>query len=103
MAYRSTSMFHYAPSNFNSNSPQLIFTTPTQAATFESLSVPLLSILSTKFNQPLLAANNLTFTIKPSPDCGLTSGTTCELQLKDKGLFSFVAMLEKTRERAVYM
>ncbi|KAJ7283312.1 hypothetical protein C8J57DRAFT_1447506 [Mycena rebaudengoi] len=70
---------------------------------FESLSVPLPSILSTKFEQPTFGSNYLTFEIRPSPDGGLTSGTTAEVRFKDRAMFEFVAALEKTRERAIYM
>ena len=69
----------------------------------ESLSVPLLSLLSTKFEQPFLGSNFYSMDIKPSPEGRLTEGTNAELRFKDKGLFEFVSALEKTRERAVYM
>ncbi|KAI0727262.1 hypothetical protein C8Q72DRAFT_876400 [Fomitopsis betulina] len=69
----------------------------------ESLSVPLLSLLSTKFEQPFLGSNFYSMEIKPSPEGRLTDGTKAELRFKDKGLFEFVSALEKTRERAVYM
>lgn len=61
------------------------------------------SILSTKFEQPTFGANYFTFDIKPMPDGGLTSGTTAEVRFKDQAMFQFVAILEKTRERAIYM
>ncbi|CAK5262626.1 unnamed protein product, partial [Mycena citricolor] len=70
---------------------------------FDSLSVSLPSILSTKFEQPTFGSNYLTFEIKPAAEGGLTSGTTAELRFKDTPMFSFVATLEKTRERAIYM
>ncbi|KZT29487.1 hypothetical protein NEOLEDRAFT_1107256 [Neolentinus lepideus HHB14362 ss-1] len=70
---------------------------------FESLSVHLTSIQATKFEQPYFGANYLVIEIKPSPEGGLTEGTKAEIRLKDKGLFSFVSILEKTRERAIYM
>ncbi|KAI5117876.1 hypothetical protein M0805_006578 [Coniferiporia weirii] len=82
---------------------RLIFIAPTFNATFDSLSVPLASVLSTSFEQPLFGSNYLTFDIKPSPDGGLTSGTKAEIRLKDRGLFQFVSLLEKSRERAIYM
>ncbi|KAJ6627359.1 hypothetical protein B0H10DRAFT_1994088, partial [Mycena sp. CBHHK59/15] len=68
-----------------------------------SLSVPLPSIMSTKFEQPTFGSNYLTFDIRPSPEGGLTSGTTAEVRFKDQAMFEFVAVLEKTRERAIYM
>jgi len=41
--------------------------------------------------------------INPSPGGGLTQDTTLELRTLKTGLFSLVGVLEKTRERAVYM
>ncbi|KAH8118794.1 hypothetical protein DFH11DRAFT_701018 [Phellopilus nigrolimitatus] len=82
---------------------RLIFVAPAFNSVFDSLSVPLASILSTSFEQPLFGSNYLAFTIKPSPDGGLTIGTTVEIRLKDRGLFQFVSLLEKSRERAIYM
>ncbi|KAK7061282.1 hypothetical protein R3P38DRAFT_2828599 [Favolaschia claudopus] len=81
---------------------RFIFTSTADPA-FESLSVPLPSILSTKFEQPTFGSNYFTFDIKPSADGGLTSGTTAEVRFKDQPMFQFVAVLEKTRERAIYM
>ena len=69
------------------------------APSFESLSVPLSSIVSTSFQQPLLGSNFLVMTIAPSPEGGLTDGTKAELRSSGR-LFEFVAGLEKTRERA---
>ncbi|THH11081.1 hypothetical protein EW146_g8169 [Bondarzewia mesenterica] len=71
--------------------------------TFESLTIPLHSLLSTKFEQPILGTNYLSVEIKPSPEGGLTDDTKAEIRLKDQGLFQFVSVLEKTRERAIYM
>lgn len=71
--------------------------------TFDSLSVPLASILSTHFEQPYFGSNYLEFDIKPSPDGRLTDGTKAQIRLKDRGLFQFVSTLEKSRERAIYM
>lgn len=87
---------------------QLIFvsTAPPNSAikpSFDSLSVPLTSILSTKFEQPYFGQNYLIIDIKPALDGGLTDGSKAEVRLKDKGLFEFVGSLEKTRERAIYM
>ncbi|KAF7354890.1 hypothetical protein MSAN_01403500 [Mycena sanguinolenta] len=81
---------------------RFIFTSASDPA-FESLSVPLPSILSTKFEQPTFGSNYFTFDIKPSADGGLTNGTTAEVRFKDQPMFQFVAILEKTRERAIYM
>jgi WW domain-binding protein 2 len=41
--------------------------------------------------------------IRPSPDGGLTPGTRSEIRLKNQGLFQLVSLLEKTRERVIYM
>ena len=70
---------------------------------FDSLSVPLPSILSTKFEQPTFGSNYLTFEIRPSPEGGLSDGTKAELRFKNQALFQFVSVLEKARERAIYM
>ncbi|KAJ7762763.1 hypothetical protein DFH07DRAFT_813370 [Mycena maculata] len=69
---------------------------------FKSLSVPLPSILSTKFEQPTFAANYFTFEIKPTPDGRLTKGTTAEVRFNGP-MLQFVGTLEKARERAIYM
>ncbi|KAI0092097.1 hypothetical protein BDY19DRAFT_928323 [Irpex rosettiformis] len=74
-----------------------------ESTAFDSLSVPLAAILSTKFEQPFLGQNYLVVEIKPAAEGGLTNGTKAEIRLKDKGLFEFVSVLEKTRERAIYM
>ncbi|KAF9463067.1 hypothetical protein BDZ94DRAFT_1289985 [Collybia nuda] len=81
---------------------RLIFTTD-PGSIFESLSIPLHSILSTRFEQPTFGANYLSFDVKPSPDGGLAEGTKAELRFKDRAMFEFVSLLEKTRERAIYM
>jgi hypothetical protein len=70
---------------------------------FNTLNLPFESILSTKFEQPYLGSNYLSIDIRPSPDGGLTSGTKSEIRLKNEGIFQFVSLLEKTRERAIYM
>jgi hypothetical protein len=70
---------------------------------FDSLSVPLASILSTKFEQPYFGNNFLAFEIKPSADGGLSEGTKAELKFKDQAIFPFVSTLEKMREKALYM
>jgi len=72
-------------------------------SSLESLSIPLTSLLSTKFEQPYFGSNYLSIDIKPAPDGGLAEGTKAEIRFRDKGLFEFVSVLEKTRERAVYM
>ncbi|PSR77272.1 hypothetical protein PHLCEN_2v7965 [Hermanssonia centrifuga] len=72
-------------------------------ASFESTSIPLTAILSTKFEQPFFGQNYLAVDIKPAAEGGLTEGTKVEVRLFDKGLFEFVSILEKTRERAIYM
>lgn len=82
---------------------QLIFTSSTPNNTFDSLSVPLPSILSTRFEQPTFSPNYLSFEVKPSPEGGLTEGTTVMVKFKDRAMFEFVSLLEKTRERAIYM
>jgi len=81
---------------------RLIFATPGPNTSFESLSVPLSSVLWTKFEQPYFGANYLSFGIKPSPGGGLTDGTWAELRLNHP-MFEFVSLLEKTRERAIFM
>ncbi|KAF7969929.1 hypothetical protein HWV62_20081 [Athelia sp. TMB] len=53
--------------------------------------------------RPMFGANYLSFEIKPSPEGGLADGTKAEIRLKDKGIFEFVGVVEKTRERAIYM
>ncbi|KAJ8487928.1 hypothetical protein ONZ45_g14148 [Pleurotus djamor] len=82
---------------------RLIFTTPSPNQSFDSLSVPLHAILSTKFEQPTFGSNYLSFDVKPSPDGGLSEGTRVEVRFKDRAMFEFVSLLEKTRERAIYM
>ncbi|EKM59991.1 uncharacterized protein PHACADRAFT_250827 [Phanerochaete carnosa HHB-10118-sp] len=94
-----------APGGLWLTDTRLIFVsaTPPKDGVLESLSVPLASIVSTKFEQPFFGANYLVIDIKPTPSGGLTDGTRAEIRLKDKGLFEFVSSLEKTRERAIYM
>ncbi|KAI0034370.1 hypothetical protein K488DRAFT_69224 [Vararia minispora EC-137] len=76
---------------------------PFPASGLNSLSVPLTSFVATKFEQPLLGSNYLAVDIRPSPEGGLTEGTHAELRSKTQPLFQFSSVLEKTRERAVYM
>ncbi|KAI0940204.1 hypothetical protein AcV5_001375 [Taiwanofungus camphoratus] len=85
------------------NTPKDPPTKPSSNSSFESLTVPLTSLLSTKFEQPLLGQNYLVIEIQPAPGGSLTAGTKAEVRLKDKGLFEFVSALEKTRERTIYM
>jgi hypothetical protein len=85
--------------------PQVIFIsdvskTGKTAPPFESLSVPLSSMISTSFQQPLLGSNFLAMSISPSPEGGLTDGTKAEVRCSGR-LFEFAAALDKTRERAV--
>jgi len=74
---------------------------PSKSLTIDSLSVPLIALLSTKFRQPLLSGNHLEIDIEPSPEGGLTNGTNAEIRLKDRGLYEFACALDKSRERAV--
>ncbi|GJJ07070.1 hypothetical protein Clacol_001269 [Clathrus columnatus] len=69
----------------------------------DTLSVPLLSVLSTSFVQPTFAANYLAIDIRPSVGGGLTEGTKAEIRFKDHPMFGFVSALDKLRERAVFM
>ncbi|KAF9498640.1 hypothetical protein BDN71DRAFT_1487426 [Pleurotus eryngii] len=71
---------------------RLIFIAP-PSRSFDSLSIPLPAILSTRFEQPTFGANYLGFEIKRP---------TAVLQT-DKAMFEFVSLLEKTREKAIYM
>lgn len=41
--------------------------------------------------------------MKPANNGGLTEGTKAEVRFKDRAMYSFVSLLEKTRERAIYM
>lgn len=71
--------------------------------TFDSLTIPLTAILSTKFEQPYFGQNYLVLEIRPTPNGGLTNGTKAEIRFKDKAMFEFASVLEKTRERHIYM
>jgi hypothetical protein len=84
---------------------QLIFVSESDNSStgFNTLTLPLPSVVSTRFEQPTLGSNYLSIDIQPSPDGGLTSGTKLEIRLKGQGIFQFVSLLEKTRERAKYM
>ncbi|KAF9480184.1 hypothetical protein BDN70DRAFT_833193 [Pholiota conissans] len=81
---------------------RFIFTTDA-GSSFESLSVPLHSILMTRFEQPTFGQNYLTFEVKPSANGGLTDNTKVDVRFKDRAMFEFVSLLEKSRERAIYM
>lgn len=61
------------------------------------------AILSTRFEQPTFGSNFLSFEVKPAPDGGLTEGSKVEVRFKDRAMFEFVSLLEKSRERAIYM
>lgn len=82
---------------------QFLFVPDSKTLTFESLSVPLHAILSTRFEQPTFGTNFLSFEVKPAPNGGLTEGTKVEVRFKDRAMFEFVSLLEKSRERAIYM
>ncbi|KAJ7666535.1 hypothetical protein B0H17DRAFT_1089597 [Mycena rosella] len=82
---------------------RFIFTSAAANPALDSLSVPLPAILSTRFEQPTFGSNYFTFEIGAAVGGGLTPGTTAEVRFKDRAMFSFVATLEKTRERAIYM
>lgn len=69
----------------------------------DTLSIPLLSVLSTSFVQPTFSANYLAIDIKPSPGGGLTEGTKAEIRFKDQPMFGFVSALDKLREKALFM
>ncbi|KAJ7638410.1 hypothetical protein FB45DRAFT_786673 [Roridomyces roridus] len=101
---------------------QLVFTSHKPAdgssTSFDSLSVPLLSILSTKFEQPSVLpslyetvttftapklGNYVIFEIRPSAEGGLVKGTMAEVRPKDGGLvFGFYGTLQKAREAAIF-
>ncbi|KIO12533.1 hypothetical protein M404DRAFT_124458 [Pisolithus tinctorius Marx 270] len=85
---------------------RLIFTSHSGGSaklSFESLTIPLESILSSKFEQPFFGSNYLVLGIRPSVGGGLTHGTMLEIRSLNTGLFAFVSILEKTREKAIYM
>jgi len=81
---------------------RFIFTSDTKNS-LDSLSVPLPSILSTRFEQPTFSGNYLSLEVKPSTGGGLAEGTKVEVRFKDRAMFEFVSLLEKTREKAIYM
>jgi len=83
---------------------RLIFAMPLDApkSSFESLSIPLLSILSASYKQPMFRANHILFEIKPSPEGGLTDGTKAEISLNDRSILQFWEQLQKPRERAIF-
>jgi hypothetical protein len=82
---------------------QLIWTNPDATSSFKSLTIPLPSIVSSKFEQPIFGANYLVIGVKPTPEGGLTDGSTLEIRFVDTGMFRFVSILDKTRERAIFM
>jgi len=81
---------------------RLIFLSHSSTPSFETFNAQLHGILSTQFAQPYFGANHLVMELKPAPGGGLTEGTKAEVRFKDKGMFDFVNVLEKSRERAVY-
>lgn len=95
----------FPKASYGTRGTQLIFVSENDVGStgFNTLNLPLLSILSTKFEQPYLGSNYLSIDIRPSADGGLTTGTKSEIRLKDQGIFQFVSLLDKTRERAIYM
>ncbi|KAF9238793.1 hypothetical protein BU15DRAFT_75016 [Melanogaster broomeanus] len=84
---------------------RIIWTTPNadSNSTLKSLTVPLSSILSSKYEQPIFGANYLVLTVKPTPDGGLTEGTTLEIRFVNTPMFSFVKALEHTRAKAIFL
>ena len=72
-------------------------------ATLDSLSIPLQNLLTSRFEQPYFGANHLVLDVRPNADGGLTEGTKVEIRFRDKGIFEFASLLDKTRERAIYM
>jgi len=82
---------------------RLIFVNAEEKSTLDSISVPLLSLLSTSYEQPYFGSNYLSIDVKPTPDGGLALGSKMEIRFKDQGIFEFSDAVEKTRERAIYM
>ncbi|KAH7098780.1 hypothetical protein BKA62DRAFT_744364 [Auriculariales sp. MPI-PUGE-AT-0066] len=89
---------------------RLIFVSTNAApdAPLQSLSVPLLHVISTSFQQPVFGANYFAFEIKPASGGGLDAGGSsgnarAELRFSDRGIDQFIGTLEKVRERAMYM
>ncbi|KZP00263.1 hypothetical protein CALVIDRAFT_533909 [Calocera viscosa TUFC12733] len=76
--------------------------TPSKDTPYKSLSLPLPSILSTSFQQPIFGSNHIVLTLSPTPGGGLTQGTKAEVRFRDRGAFEFVKVLEAARERAVH-
>jgi len=74
---------------------------PSRPPSFDSLSILLPSILATSFVQPYFSGNYLSLSILPSVEGGLTPGTKAEVRFKDRGIFQFVQLLERTREIAI--
>jgi len=82
---------------------RLIFVAAEDNPTLNSMTVPLLSLLSTAYEQPYLGSNYLSIDVKPTPEGGLTLGSKMEIRFKDRGIFEFSDVVQKTRERAIYM
>jgi len=81
---------------------RLIFLSHSSRPSFETFNAQLHGILSTQFAQPYFGANHLIMELKPAPEGGLTEGTKAEIRFKDRGMFEFINVLDKSRERAVY-
>ncbi|KIO21999.1 hypothetical protein M407DRAFT_79657 [Tulasnella calospora MUT 4182] len=75
--------------------------TPGSTDRIESLSIPWHLIVSTKFEQPFFSANYLKLEVYPVPDGGLHPGTVVEVRFRDRGMFSWVELLVRTREEAI--
>ncbi|KIJ57116.1 hypothetical protein M422DRAFT_238685 [Sphaerobolus stellatus SS14] len=82
---------------------RLIFVrdTVSAAAPFDSVSVPLINILSTSYKQPVFGTNYVAIDIRPTSGGGLTEGTKAEIRINDQGIFGFWNALQKMREMAV--
>ncbi|XP_006456868.1 hypothetical protein AGABI2DRAFT_195836 [Agaricus bisporus var. bisporus H97] len=76
---------------------------PAKNSQLNTLSVPLHSILQTKYEQPIFGGNYLVIDIKPTSGGGLTEGTKLEVRFKNEAIFPFIVLLQKTREKAIYM
>ncbi|KAG8959527.1 hypothetical protein FRC03_007868 [Tulasnella sp. 419] len=58
-------------------------------------------MISTSFVQPFFSANYLSLQVHPTPQGGLSNGTTVEIRFKDRGMFQWVSMLDATRSQAL--
>ncbi|KAF8324552.1 uncharacterized protein EI90DRAFT_2895810, partial [Cantharellus anzutake] len=76
--------------------------TPQPESSLDTISIPPLAITSTSFLQPWFSANYLNLTLgRPVEGGGITSGSTIEVRLNDRGLFQFVEIVERMRAQAV--